>query len=78
MWWKRVYFNVKKSFIQHDAEDEKLRKENEKVETRNKKLEMRNEKIEMTIRIDNFKKMTLLKKNQKVLIGFIKISLNKF
>ena len=41
---------LEKTFIQHDAENEKLRKENEneKVETRNEKAEMRNEKVEMT------------------------------
>ena len=34
-----------KSFIQHDAENEKLRKE---MKTRNEKVERRNEKAEMT------------------------------
>ena len=40
-----------KSFIKHDAENEKLRKENEKVEIENENKQ--------------FKKITYIKKNQK-------------
>ena len=56
LWWKRVYFNVRKNITQNDVENkqlkeenEKLRKENEnkKVETRNEKLETRSQKLEM-------------------------------
>ena len=65
LWWRRVYFNVRKSFIQHDLENkqlkeanEKLRKENEneKVEITNEKVETRNEKVEMTNEIKQLKK----------------------
>ena len=58
LWWARVYFNVKKSFIQHDLKNNQLRKENEKLrkENENEKVETRNEKVEMTNENKNFKK----------------------
>ena len=42
---KQFILMSEKSFIQHDAENEKLRKE---MKTRNEKVERRNEKAEMT------------------------------
>ena len=81
LWWKEVYFDVRKSFIRHDVENkqlkeenenEKLEKENEKLETRNEKLEtrneklkIRNEKLEMTNENKQFKKNKIIKEDQK-------------
>ena len=62
-----------KCFMQHNVENKELTKEKE-----NEKREMRNGKPEMTNEKKQFKKITQLKKNQKDLIGLIKISLRRF
>ena len=54
------------SFIQHNVENKQLKEENEnenqKLEMRNQKLGMRKQKCQMII--NNFKKITELKRNQ--------------
>ena len=60
-----------KSFIQHNVENKQLKGENEKLkENENKKLEMRKQKLntrkeKLQMRMNNFLKITQLKKNQK-------------
>ena len=60
MWWTRVYFNVRKSCIQHDVKNKQLKKENEKLrhENENEKLKIRNEKVETRTENKKFKKIT--------------------
>ena len=74
------------SLIQHDVENEKLRKENEKlkeengnekVETRNEKLETRNEKVERTNENKQFKK-NIMKEEPKEIKSLNWIDKNKF
>ena len=60
LWWKKVYFNVRRKFYEHDVENKQLKEENE-----NKKLETRNEKLEITNENKQFEKNKIIKEEIK-------------